>query len=341
MKRVLGLIVSLALLTGILAGCAGTPAENSGTSTPTATGTSTPEASNDPEEAVWPRTYADALGREVVIEKQPEKIVSLEHVVVPDALLALGVIPAGATRADSTVNAFEAYHSYLGTQTVDDIGEWATPNLEKILEIEPDLIVAFTGDSHEGLMDQLAAISPVVYINAGLAVEGDETISGREYALQEVGKLIGKEMQAEAFISELNEKIENGRQQLAEVMDGKTVVICASDGKTFTLYGRHIAATNESNGLGLQVPEGYPAEGTYSALDLEGLSVLNPDYLFAFNITAEELYEANKSSAVWNSLEAVKNEHVYALPLGLFSRNAPISTSYGIDVLLDILLNAQ
>lgn len=47
MKRLMGLFVSLALLAGLLAGCGGTPAENSGTgipeNTPATTETSAPE----------------------------------------------------------------------------------------------------------------------------------------------------------------------------------------------------------------------------------------------------------------------------------------------------------
>ncbi|MBH9787477.1 ABC transporter substrate-binding protein, partial [Clostridioides difficile] len=48
------------------------------------------------EETAWPRTIKDALGKEFVIEKKPEKIVSLWYF-YPEILVALGEPPAAST----------------------------------------------------------------------------------------------------------------------------------------------------------------------------------------------------------------------------------------------------
>ncbi len=92
MKRLMGLIVSLTLLIGILAGCAGTPAEN------TTTPESTPSAADrraTPDEAAWPRMIADAAGHEVVLEKQPVRI-TLLHTYYMEHFFLLGTPPTAS-----------------------------------------------------------------------------------------------------------------------------------------------------------------------------------------------------------------------------------------------------
>ncbi len=63
MLKIKGLLISMLLFAGILAGCNETPAENKD---------STTEAVNV-DATDWPRTFKDALGKEIVIEEKPEK----------------------------------------------------------------------------------------------------------------------------------------------------------------------------------------------------------------------------------------------------------------------------
>lgn len=67
-------------------------------------------------------------------------------------------------------------------------------------------------------------------------------------------------------------------------------------------------------GLGLKPVEGATANGQIS---LESLAALNPDHLFVINNWQNPIQggvkEAMKDSKVWNSMDAVKNNHVYEL----------------------------
>lgn len=73
MQKMKGLCFSLLLLAGILGGCHETPAVNKELSKKEEASFSTIQVNaND-----WPRTIKDALGKEIVIEKKPEKIASL------------------------------------------------------------------------------------------------------------------------------------------------------------------------------------------------------------------------------------------------------------------------
>lgn len=290
-------------------------------------------------EQTWPRTYVDALGHEVVLDKEPQKVVTLMHVLFPDILLALGKEPVGVAGADTMLNQWEAYRAYTKDKRIIDIGDYDTPNLEKLLELEPDLIIA-ASDYHADAYEQLKAIAPVVYLDY-MKIGSD-----RNSGIREVAKILGKEEQGETVIANLETKIAAARDKLQTLVgENETVIFSTanSDGN-FWLYNRNITPTNQEKGLGLKVPETYP-EGE-ELVGLEGLSVLNPDYLFIFvdksaDTSSEEMLKNNTDNAVWNKINAIKNNRVFVVDRSWFAREAPIATDFGIDAILDIFAEAN
>ncbi|GED70893.1 hypothetical protein BRE01_45950 [Brevibacillus reuszeri] len=126
MQKMKGLLISMLLLAGILAGCNGTPAENKGTTTERA---STPEG--NVEAPGWPRTFKDSLGKEIVIEKKPEKLAALWYF-YPEILVALGEPPAASTEKE-----YLSSLSYLKGKldSAEELGDKVSPSIEKILSI--------------------------------------------------------------------------------------------------------------------------------------------------------------------------------------------------------------
>ncbi len=328
MNRVWGLAGIFILLTMFMLGC-GASEKNK-------------QEANQPatkEEQIWPRTYVDALGHEVVLDKQPQKIVTLMHVLFPDILLALGSEPIGVAGADAMFNQWEAYQSYTQGKEIVDIGEYDSPNLEKILELEPDLIIA-ASEYHADAYNQLKAIAPVVYLGYM------ETGGDRNLGIREVAKILGKETEGEAVIANLDHKIAEARKKLQDLVGAdETVIFCTanSDGN-FWLYNKNITPTNQETGLGLKVPEPYP-DGE-DLVGLEGMTVLNPDYLFIFvdkssDTTSETMVKEQLKGPVWDSINAVKNDRVFIVDRSWFAREAPVATDYGIDAIVDIFSKAN
>ncbi len=296
------------------------------------------EESEVAEESIYPVTYADALGKQVVIEQEPERVISVMHVLYPDVLLSLGIVPVGIASADTQFSTWEAYQSYVEKHEFVDIGEPRNPNIEKILSLQPDLILA-AANVHDALYDQLQAIAPVVYFDQR------KMQTDRTYAVQEISKALGMQAQGEAVLAQVDEKIKEGRSALANFTAKGETVLFATNYKNgnFGVYGQNIAPTNPGNGLGLTVPDNYPEDIT-KEISLEGLSVLNPDHLFIFldksergQTIAEEELKAYEDSSVWNSIAAVKNGNVYIVDRSLFAQDAPLATIYGIDQVVDIL----
>jgi iron complex transport system substrate-binding protein len=335
MKKICAYFAFALILSVFLVGCSNSSKEKE-TESVEETKTSEKNDSKEGAESVWPKTYVDALGKEVVLQEEPKRVVSVMHLLYPDVLLSLDIVPVGIADADKQFNKWEAYQPYVEKHDFEDVGETRNPNIEKIIEQEPDLIMASAG-VHDQLYDQLSAIAPVVYLD-------QRSMSfDRELGVTEISSLFGKEAEGEKILEEVNNKIAEGRQELANfVSKGETVVFTSVNPKgNFWLYGQNIAPTNPENGLGLKVPEGYPKD-IAKELSMEGMSVLNPDHLFIFldksgYTVAGDALKGFEKNSVWNNINAVKNGNVYIVDRSLFAQDAPIATIYGIDQVVEIL----
>lgn len=101
------------------------------------------------------RVIQHAIG-ETVITGTPERVVAL-HWIYAEDLLALEIQPAGVVFRDD-FEQFVADHTSLRLlPDVKDVGTTAEPNLEAILELEPDLIISWNtrqGELYEELSER-------------------------------------------------------------------------------------------------------------------------------------------------------------------------------------------
>ncbi|WP_183192897.1 AraC family transcriptional regulator [Brevibacillus nitrificans] len=321
-------MLGLALL---LSACSGTGSGGAVSSSPPQVATPVPAAAS-PQEAKqqWPRTYVDATGKEVVMAKQPQRIV-VTHFGMMEYFFALETPPIASTLAERMLGSFETLKPYAKTAAVKDIGEVTTPNLELMTELEPDLIVAFTG-THNDVYEDLSRISTVAMI---------DNVEERTWAqtLREYAKLIGKEPLAETYIAKLEALMTEAKDKMASKKDKTVTFLRASgDGSTFYVLDDNDVsyAFDEKSGLGLTSPGKYKQEG--DVVTLEGITVLDPDYIFLvdhLDSVDTTLAELNKSK-VWRSLKAVKANHVYPLDVSI-STKGPIAVEYTTKELLRAL----
>jgi iron complex transport system substrate-binding protein len=328
MKKIIGFIVSIILLTGLLAGCAKAPEEANGIPISEESSLEAGTNAEDTNELDWPRTYVDALGREVVIEQKPQKPVMIffrnyEH------LFVLEELPIAGTEVQDVYKGWEVFKPYAETHEVIDLGSMDAVNIEKLLEAEPDLIIVYSG-TYEKIGEQLEKIAPTIAVDN----YGDDW----QTPLAEYGRIFGKEDKAQAEIDRLKKQIQEGTEELSNYSD-KTFAFLRFDGsKGFIVYALDFVYSKEA-GLGLSAPEGYIAQGR-TTISLEGVSEFNPDYLFIYNNVlddTDELYiEELNSNSVWNSLKAVKNNNVYLIDRSAYS-GGPLAIRYGIDAILESL----
>ncbi|WP_410768771.1 ABC transporter substrate-binding protein [Fontibacillus sp. BL9] len=334
MKRLMGLIVSIALLAsmGILAGCTGTPKANSSESPNLASSvTEVANSENNEVEAnKWPRTYVDVLGREVVLEKKPEKVALLffrnfEH------LFLLDESPVVATDIN-VLDEWESLAPYKNN-AIEDIGSITSPNIEKLLEIEPDLIIAVSS-RYESYNGQLDKIAPVITV--------DSNENNWQGALREYGKIFGKEQKAEEEIARIEGFVAESREQLQAYSD-KTFGVTMLGDKQYWAFTTQFVY-NKDNGLGLNPPTPYvDMSSKGEVISMEGLAAMDPDYMFVADIggSSEKLnsyLKALEADSVWNSLQSVKDKHMFPLDSSI-AAGGPLAIELGVQTIVENILS--
>ncbi len=331
MKKFRGLIISIVLLASLsmLAGCNGTPkASSSEAMNPESSVTeeATPSEKTEEEGNEWPRTYVDVLGREVVLEKKPEKVALLffrnfEH------LFLLGESPVAAT----DLNVLDEWESLAPYQdnAIEDIGSINSPNIEKLLEIDPDLIIAVS-NRYEEYNGQLDKIAPVITV--------DSNENNWQGALREYGKIFGKEQKAEEEIARIEALVTDSKEQLKAYSD-KTFGVTMLGDKQYWAFTTQFVY-NKDNGLGLNPPTPYvDMSSKGEVISMEGLTEMNPDYMFVADIggSSKKLNSYLKdleSDSVWNSLQSVKNKHMYPLDSSI-AAGGPLAIELGVKTIVE------
>ncbi|MGG4497581.1 ABC transporter substrate-binding protein [Brevibacillus reuszeri] len=327
MKTIMRLFVSLALLAGVLAGCATAPAPTNSTtssSTVPATGKSTPEKV-DSDAGKWPRTYVDALGREIVLKKKPEKVALLffrnfEH------MFLLNEFPVAATDLNVLAE-WESLAPYKDKE-IGDIGSMTSPNLEKLLEIDLDLIIMVSG-RYESYGDKLEKIAPVITVGSN-----ENNWQG---ALRGYGKIFGKEQKAEDEITRIEALIADSKEQLKKFSNKTFGVIMLGD-KQFWGFTTQFVFNKES-GLALNPPSKYVDMSTKGEqISMEGLAAMNPDYMFVADIggssqNLQGYLKKLESDSAWNSLHAIKSGHMYALDSSI-AAGGPLGIELGVKTIM-------
>ncbi|WP_120520663.1 ABC transporter substrate-binding protein [Arthrobacter celericrescens] len=113
--------------------------------------------------AGFPKTIEHAMGS-TEIKTTPKRVVALDSSYV-DATLLLGAELAGYIEyRQDPAHPFAPYLGDVAAATKDSesVGTLAEPNLEKILELKPDLIIS-AKVRHEALYPQLSKIAPTIY----------------------------------------------------------------------------------------------------------------------------------------------------------------------------------
>ncbi|WP_340013938.1 AraC family transcriptional regulator [Paenibacillus sp. FSL K6-1318] len=173
------------------------------------------------------RMLATSMG-EVTIPNQPGRVVVDWNL---GEVLALGVTPLGAPH--SLIESNQMLEPYIYDQ-VEDIGNHNFISLEKVLELEPDLIITWNPAAYASY----ARIAPtVVYGGSGNGSVAEE--------IREMGRILNRRIEAETWIKEYVRRVHT----LQQTITGKV-----SAEKTFTVidpnWGEHITLVGNTGTRG-------------------------------------------------------------------------------------------
>ncbi|WP_309080635.1 iron-siderophore ABC transporter substrate-binding protein [Zhihengliuella sp.] len=209
-----------------------------------------PASASSAEAAEFPKTVEHFRGS-TEIPEQPLRIAALDPSYV-DATMLLGAELVAYTQYRQGSNPFPEYLGDVSELTDEavNVGTIAEPDLEKILEAEPDLII--TADVRQGAMyDQLNKIAPTVMSESTGPTWKENVVL--------LGEAIGKKTEAEQAVADYEERAAAVGAAILEKDPEATYSLIRFAGEdTARLYSSNSFIGEIMADMGVPRPEGQP-----------------------------------------------------------------------------------
>ena len=258
----------------------------------------------------YPITIVDALGRIIVINKEPERVVTLSPAIT-EAVFALG-LGKHVIGVDSFSNYPSEVVKLRSEGKIADVGGYWQPDFERIVKLSPDLVLADAG-AHIKLREKFSELGlTVVYVKGGSASSLEDVLSD----ISLIAQIFHVEKKAEEISNELTAQVENIVKKLTEANVTKVKVLILLGPPS---WGYWSAGSGTFINYVINVAGGTNIAAKYHGwvmLSLEDIVSENPDVivitLMASLEEAEKIVETTMSSELANT-NAVRRGKVYVL----------------------------
>ena len=259
----------------------------------------------------YPITVTDHLGREVTIVELPVRIISLAPSIT-EILFALGL-------GDRVVGVTDYCDYPPEALEKEKIGGWWDPDAEKIVALQPDLLISAYGYQHDAIT-ALEGLGLKIFDTK--ATDLDTLLDD----INTIGYITDKEEEAEALIAEMQNRIDAVTSKTAglsleekpgvfHICWGPTGGIVTSGSGTFI----HDLIEN-AGGVNIFADfEGWPT------VDLEAIIARNPEVIIvtAMGGTAGDTWEWVNTEPRLADVSARKNGRVYYVESNWVERPGP------------------
>ncbi|HLS20560.1 MAG TPA: ABC transporter substrate-binding protein [Bacillota bacterium] len=303
MKHLHKWLIALLMIVGIIAGCSDGTDENATEPKDDAT----TEVTEETEDVDFPQAVLDASGEEVVLEEEPEKIVSIMPSNTEIAFaLGLGEKMVGVSDHDNYPEEVLDIEKVGGMEL----------NVELMLSLEPDLVFAHESNGEETI-NQLrdAGLNVFVVNNATNFEEVYESINMMSIITGTEDKGLEIIQSMEEGFAELAEKAE----AIAED-DKQIVYIEISPEPEIYAPGNH---TFEQEILTLINAENGVTEDGWVMINEEAVIEMDPDVIIVTYDYVEDPVGEVINRDAWQDITAVKDERVIQVDTDLVSRPGP------------------
>ena len=309
-------------------------AETTGNSEDVSDNTSNTEAADNTENSdaeilddshandiVYPITVTDMIGREVVIESEPQKIVS-GYYISSSACIALGLtdkivaIEQGAAK--------RPIYGLAAASLIDipNVGSAKAFDLETCLAVEPDLVIL--------PMKQKDTAETLVGMGIPAIVVVPETQDQLIQMIELIAMVTNKVDRANEIVDYINDKLDMVAELTAGLNDAdKPVVYMGGTGSYLTtapagMYQSALITAGGAKAAGAEI-EG----ANWTEISYEQMLAMNPDIIVVptnsqANGAPDYTIDDIKSDAQISDIEAIKNGRVYQMTYGFESWDSPV-----------------
>jgi iron complex transport system substrate-binding protein len=252
-------------------------------------------------------TFRDSLGRKVVVDGAPKRIVSLAPSITEIVyFLGLGERLVGVTR-----------FSYFPEQARQkpNVGAYTDINLEKVLTLDPDLVIA-TADGNKrediGMLNEAGV--PVYVVNPRRVHQILE-------AIERIGGICGIAHRARDRVSSLRARVERVKEAVRGA--DRPLVLLVINAKPLMSVNRsttHHDIIELAGGRNLAADQPI----TYPRLNLEEVIRRRPEVIIISSMERSGEHEKIRREWFrWTAIPAVQNRRVYVINSDLIDRAAP------------------
>ncbi|MEM9274137.1 MAG: iron-siderophore ABC transporter substrate-binding protein [Cyanobacteria bacterium P01_F01_bin.143] len=265
---------------------------------------------------------------EVCVPRTPKRLVSLDNITLADAS-ALGVPSVGVSLDDLLPEYLVAKNPDL-----ELVGRSEQPNLEKIFQLNPDLIMGIEFYV-EPIFSQLSQIAPTAV--------GQWTgyPDWREY-FDFVAHVLGKEKEAQVVWASYNQRINQLKIEIGDHLQDMEISLAYLYGNGITIDAGNSFAGSILEDLGIrQAKIQVAVSGGVIPLSEERLDYLDTDILFLSVYRDEESENGLtnlQKKPLWNQLQVVQNQQVYVVDPSIWRGGHPLAANLLLDELEEYLL---
>lgn len=251
----------------------------------------------------------DQMDREVVIGSLPERVVSLAP---GNTEIAFAV---GLDKKIVGVTDFCDYPAEAKTK--EKVGGFANPNIEAVIALKPDLVLA--GNKHEEIVKKLEELGiPVLIISP-------ESLEEVYTAMQLVAEASGNADKTAAVIADMKGRIQKIEDKLAAIADEKKARVyyevysnpLMSAGKLSLIH--EVITLAGGKNIFADISERYPK------INEEAVVERNPQFILFPQLHGSEEIKGDifAKRPVWAKMTAVKENRIYGVQADAISRPGP------------------
>jgi iron complex transport system substrate-binding protein len=255
---------------------------------------------------VTPRTFVDDLGRKIFLAKAPTRVVSLAPSIT-EILYAIGL-------TDEVVGVSEFCDYPEAAKQKPKVG-YAHPNVEVIISLQPDLVLAPRAFLRADLLAKLEQLKVPTFV---VDPESFEEIPSR---IQTVGRILNRSASADGVALAMRQRIAAIRNKMEAVVRVRVLYVLNSQPLITVGPGSYIhQVINLAGGANIASQTAVP----YPHLNMEAVLKEDPEIIIFPIGNAEGIPPAEQQEWLrWTSLSAVKQGRLHQISADVLNRPGP------------------
>jgi len=265
--------------------------------------------------------WKDALGHIVRLKSYPpQRIISLAPNIT-EILYSLGV-------QDRIVGVTDVCKYPSEARKKEKIGGFINPNLEKIVSLNPELVIQTADSNQQRIYDQLVKLKIPVYVINPIDLE--KTFQ----SIARIAELCGKKKESDNLILTLKQRVDNVRKKVKNVYHPQVLFLWSEEplitaGKnTFTDNLIELAGGNNI---------AHDSNIKYPKFSMEEILKRKPEIIITSAMDEDKSPKTILEKwQTWTDILAIKNKRVYSIDSDLLARPAPTIVD-GLEKLAQII----